>query len=77
MRSDYIQTLHSYEVITLISKEWLTWKFKRDVCLKLFFSVTPHTPHQLLEKMKAKHETASQPQTNEIFNLSVLPSADN
>jgi len=27
--------------------------------------------------MKAKHETASQPQTNEIFNLSVLPSADN
>jgi len=21
-------------VITLISEEWLTWKFKRDVCLK-------------------------------------------
>jgi hypothetical protein len=64
-------------VITLISEEWLTWKFKRDVCLKLFFSVTLNTPHQLLAKMKAKHETASQPQTNEIFNLSVLPSADN
>lgn len=77
MRSDYIQTLHSYEVNILISEEWLTWKFKRDVCLKLFCCVTLHTPHQLLAKMKAKHESTSQPQTNEIFNLSVLPSADN
>ncbi|EEF90059.1 hypothetical protein BACCELL_02306 [Bacteroides cellulosilyticus DSM 14838] len=36
---------------------------------------TPFLP--INRKMKAKHETASQPQTNEIFNLSVLPSADN
>ena len=38
-----IFSLDSSEVITLISEEWLTWKFKRDVCLKPFFPVTPHT----------------------------------